>query len=144
MPEHLRGAFSRGRQIQAAQQPPQLGQHLWGWGRLKCDGGDLLAQHAYFFAVEHKHDAHKELKCPCDGEPHIVEWILPEYVQLQCKNLDVSEACEFENLLQAVFGHVVKVIDVVRDVFRADERVCAVHRINDDAAAGAQRAAAQF
>src|SRR5262249_8255837 len=71
----------------------------------------------------------------------VVERILPEHVELERKHGDLVETAELQDLLQAVFGDVVEMVDVVRQVLRADERIGAVHGIDDDAAAGAQRAA---
>ena len=77
-----------------------------------------------------------------DGEPDVIERVFPEHVQLEREGFDALEPGQPEHLADAVFGQVVEVIDVVREVLRADQRIGAVHGVDDDAPAGAQRQAA--
>jgi len=45
-------------------------------------------------------------------------------------------AAELQELTQAVFGDVVEMIDVVGEIFRAHQRVGAIHRVHDDGSTG--------
>src|ERR1044072_7560026 len=104
---------------------------------------DLLAQHADFLAVHAEQHAHAELQHAGDGQAHVVQRILPEYIQLQRERLDVAEAAELQQLAEAVFRDDVKMVDVVSKVFSADKRIGAVHGIHDDAPARPQRCMTQ-
>src|SRR5689334_14812911 len=80
-------------------------------GRSAGGGGQLLGQNLHVLAVENEAGAEKQLEQAGDREADIVQRVLPEHVELERHHADVAKAGEVQDLLQAVVGEGVEVVD---------------------------------
>src|SRR5262245_26085483 len=96
------------------------GSAVWAGSRAAPRRGrDLLGEDLVRLPVELEADAEGEAQEPSRREPHVVQRIPVEDVQVQREHLDVVEAAELEHLVQAVLGERVEVVEVLRQRLRA-------------------------
>ena len=67
-----------------------------------CHGGDLLRNYPHFFSIQHEYDLHRRLHRSRHREAHIVERILPEYVELERERVDALKSAELKQLTETV------------------------------------------
>src|SRR6202521_4361150 len=90
-----------------------------GRGTLR-DRGNFFRDNAHFLTVQPENHFHGGLQQAGDGESDIIQRILPKYIQLERERPHIVKATELQQLADAVFGEVVKMIDIVRKVLGAD------------------------